>query len=117
MIRASAKRPASKASGRMTVLVLTAVAVACLALIEALHGHDCVGDGCVFCLVTGWAHAVLGLCVGITAARAVLSVFRGFTGSVTNVTFEPQIQALVPSEGIRNQLVPTPVSMGVRLLI
>ena len=34
----------------MTVLVLTAVAVACLALIEALHGHDCVGDGCVFCL-------------------------------------------------------------------
>lgn len=101
----------------MTVLVLTAVAVACLAPIEALHGHDCVGDGCVFCLVTGWAHAVLGLCVGITAARAVLSVFRGFTGSVTNVTFEPQIQALVPSEGIRNQLVPTPVSMGVRLLI
>ena len=73
--------------------------------------------GARYSLAIGVGAVLLGLCVGITAARAVLSVFRGFTGSVTNVTFEPQIQALVPSEGIRNQLVPTPVSMGVRLLI
>ncbi len=106
-----------KTRSRTTALILTAIVVACMMLIEALHGHDCVGDGCVFCLVTGWAHAVLGLCVGITAARAVLSAFTGFAVSVTTVSFAPRILALVPSEGIRNQLVATPVSMGVRLLI
>lgn len=62
---------------RLVGVAIALVVMVCVVLIEALHDHDCTGDGCVLCLVLGGAYVLLGLCFGVVVAHPALRVFLG----------------------------------------
>lgn len=95
----------------------TALTIVCAALIEAIHGHECSGDGCLLCLVAAWTRMLMCLCVGLTVARPAIRVLRHVRTART---------WRVPRRTVRSRGIlmlepelpsPTPLSMGVMLRI
>lgn len=102
---------------RIPDLLLAAIALTSAMTIEALHGHACTGDGCMLCLVAGWAHVLLGLCMGITFARPVLRAVAGMRPT-HGATMHVRGEHILPPVGLGATLTArTPVTMGTRLLI
>ena len=97
--------------------ILTALIVACAIVIEALHGHECSGDGCVLCLIAVWAHALLCLCVGLTIARPVIHVLKHVrVVRACRILWQAnRLRRICLSEPERPAF--TPLSMGVMLRI
>lgn len=98
-------------------VALTRLALCCAAVIEALHGHACTGDGCALCLAAAFASTLLLASIGVAFA---LPVMRALVESRTlRVGILPRRESrTVPMASSRARRVElTPVTMGVRLII
>ncbi|MDO4537463.1 MAG: hypothetical protein Q4B54_04820 [Coriobacteriales bacterium] len=93
------------------------VAALCIMLIEALHGHECSGDGCIFCLATAWAQALLLLCAGISVARPVIRVLARVRFVCLSLLRACIACGKVTAKKTHSLPHPTPFALGVLLRI
>lgn len=62
----------SKAWPQRLGVAIAFLAVVCAFVIEALHGHECSGDGCILCLIATWASGLLLLCTCIVVVQPII---------------------------------------------
>ncbi|MCR5845526.1 MAG: hypothetical protein K6G78_03030 [bacterium] len=93
------------------------LAAASAIVIEALHGHECTGDGCVLCLVATLASGLLILCVGIVVVQPIILALAHARPAQSRKLLADATCKMLPFGFAAAFKAATPLSLGVMLRI